>query len=140
MKKSDFEKMCLDLEKRSKKIDGFECISDETSNEIILARKAVKKYINGDKNRLLKLKAQAIRDDYMKYYGNIISAFALSASILSLTFSFSSINKIVIWELLLKLFFLIILIIVFYLISKLSPINSWRQYILVVIEEIEKTF
>ncbi len=132
--------MCLDLEKCKKKMDGFECISDATSNEIILARKAVKKYINGDKNRLLKLKAQAIRDDYMKYYGNIISAFALSASILSLTFSFSSINKIVIWELLLKLFFLIILIIVFYLISKLSPINSWRQYILVVIEEIEKTF
>ncbi len=122
-------------------MDGFECISDETSNEIVLAQKAVKKYINGDKNRLLKLKAQALEGDYMKYYSTITSIISVPIAFISVILSIIVAYGLnIIWSILPIISFILYYCYITFRMHKFSPINSWRQYILVVIEEIEKTF
>ena len=76
--KEDIIILCDELENCKKKsICDF--------NEIICAKKALREYINGDKNRILKLKVQL--DLYKNFRENIFSQLAFCVSIFSLMIS-----------------------------------------------------
>ena len=76
--KEDIIILCDELENCKKKsICDF--------NEIICAKKALREYINGDKNRILKLKVQL--DLYKNFRENTFSQLAFCVSIFSLMIS-----------------------------------------------------
>lgn len=76
--KEDIIILCDELENYKKKsICDF--------NEIICAKKALREYINGDKNRILKLKVQL--DLYKNFRENTFSQLAFCVSIFSLMIS-----------------------------------------------------
>ena len=76
--KEDIIILCDELENCKKKL-----ICD--FNEIICAKKALREYINGDKNRILKLKVQL--DLHKNFRENTFSQLAFCVSIFSLMIS-----------------------------------------------------
>lgn len=119
---NDFEKMCLHLKRMNKK---------SKANEVVLARNELKKYIAGDKNRLLKIKAESSTSNYQAFCSELISISALLISLLSLMEKTNFINIIISIVLLFILF-------VFHIMRKLSFVGKWKGYIVVVIKELEK--
>ena len=158
-----FEKMCRDLSRDKECIMQVACKSGKDYNEILCAQNAVNDYVKGDKNKLLKLKAEADDLDYHKYLSQLISYLAMFLSALAVMFAFMSnvttlgplvkseelkslYNKIIsdnadVWFSM--GFVVMMLAVVFgagaiYFINRNRCINYWRPYILVVINDLEK--
>ena len=85
-----FEKMCRELSRDKECIMQVACKSGKDYNEIFCAQKAVKKYVKDDKNKLLKLKAEADDLDYHKYLSQLSSYVAMFLSALAVLFAFMS--------------------------------------------------
>lgn len=136
VKLNDFEKMCSVLEQWS---DG------ENMEPIDMARKALKEYVNDDKDKLMKIKAQANKGDYFVFVSQNMAAVALLISFIGLLVSglkdimsmyFPVVGSIVCFT------YIVIAgcctVCLLRWVQKFSFVNSWRCYILVVIEEMEK--
>lgn len=127
VQKNSFEKMCDRLE------ENF--VSNE--NEI----KYVKKHlypIKEDKDMLLKLKAEALEDDYIAVMSFAITMLALLVAVITLCVTMlSDIGMPVMWV----LFLIYNVPLVFYFVTLYNKmryfknVNKWRQYILVCVDE-----
>ena len=120
VQKNSFEKMCDRLE------ENF--VLNE--NEI----KYVKKHlypIKEDKDMLLKLKAEALEDDYIAVMSFAITMLALMVAVITLCVTMlSEIGMPARWVL-----FLIYSVLLVYYFCYYKNVNKWRQYILVCIDE-----
>lgn len=125
--KNAFEKMCNELSE----IKACRCSMCVASNEHVCAYNAVKEYVGKDKNKLLKLKAEAKEGDYNKFITTILAvlSFYLGADILVEN---SQIMKVLFLIVLLGLLVYVIIVM-----HQYKGCYKWRKYIQVAIEEIE---
>ena len=125
---NDFEKMCRELSKR--KICNNHICKGE--NEYICARLAVCKYVNNDKNRLLKIKAEATTSNWMEFVSILLSLFALEVATMTLLHEVYNQNGgLIIGVITLFFLYVVGLSVYFY------PISYWKKYIVVAIQELE---
>ena len=127
VQKNSFEKMCDRLE------ENF--VSSE--NEI----KYVKKHlypIKEDKDMLLKIKAEALEDDYIAVMSFAITMLALLVAVITLCVTMLlDIGMPVMWV----LFLIYSVLLVYYFVTiknkmrYFKNVNKWRQYILVCVDE-----
>lgn len=126
--KNSFEKMCDKLEENY--------IFNE--NEVVYVRKYIKSNVKDDIDMLLKIKAEALEDDYWTFQSN---KFALVALIFSAIGTIASLlpdggNKNILF--IAKLIYLLAIIFVTLKIFKpqqFKTVNKWRKYVLIVIDE-----
>ena len=127
VQKNSFEKMC----------DRFEENFVLNENEI----KYVKKHlypIKEDKDMLLKIKAEALEDDYIDVMSFVITMLALLVAVITLCVTMlSDIGMPVMWV----LFLIYNVPLMFYFVTLYNKmryfknVNKWRQYILVCVDE-----
>jgi hypothetical protein len=132
---NDFEKLCQTLETSRK--------GGNDENEYESAYKEVKKYIGTNKNKLYKLKGEAHTGDYIAITSVLFTIYADLLAFFSLLFIFCTniINdqsSVSIYEI-----FLLILIVgswiyLYRIIKKNTPVEKWRGYIQVAIDNLEK--
>lgn len=135
-----FEKMCKELNE----IKPCGCSMCTASNEYVCAYNAVKEYVGKDRNKLLKLKAEAKDGDYITFITTIFAM--LSFFIASLSFIITILFEIIeegsyAKNLFSGAIFLVVAVILIYVYKKIKPFNGvskWRKYIQTAIEEIEK--
>jgi hypothetical protein len=132
---STFEKMCRNLNQDKECIMQVACKSGKQYNEIICAQKAVKEYVNSDKNKLLKLKAEAESENFLDYLNGCLSFLAILVSSLSLLCQMFNVCKVVIS---IVACLMVAIILIAFFIRKYSCVHRWRPYILVVINDLEK--
>lgn len=135
-----FEKMCKELDE----IKPCGCSMCVASNEYVCAYNAVKAYVGKDRNKLLKLKAEAESGDYNEFFSKIftllsflIAAFALIITIFFEIFKNSESFK-VIYGMTMLLVLVVVCIYIRVRIKKFNNVPKWRGYIRVAIEELEK--
>ena len=132
--KDDLTKLCDELEYRS-------CSKRCCCNEIVCTKKIIKDYVDADRNKLLRLKAQLeIHDKCMAVDDGRIS---LTIAVLSLAIASSlSVIKDVISLLLIT--FLVLFLCMYILVHDMAQNfkdrkrKKWREYIRVCLEDIEK--
>lgn len=127
---NDFETMCKRL---------YKCKQGCKSNPYLCAEEAVKEYIGSDRNRLLRLKAEAEGGDFYSYSTSVFALAALFISFMN-AIDITYIEpicgipiKVLIWALLGVVTVLLII-----MVYKFWAVLKWRKYILVAISEIEK--
>ncbi len=127
VRKNSFEKMC----------DRFEENYVSNENEIEYVKKHLYP-IKEDKDMLLKIKAEALEDDYMTGMSAVIAMVALVVAVIDLCFTMLS------WIempaiLGLCLIYSVPLLVYFVIIKRnmryFRNVNKWRQYILVGVDE-----
>ena len=79
---TDFKRLCKNLKKRKKS----ECPYCKKKNEYLCAYNMVKKYMDGDENKLLKLKAEARSEEYWPSISLVVSVITLMATVFTLYF------------------------------------------------------
>lgn len=134
--KNAFEEMCKNLDTDKECIMQVACKSGKDYNEIMCARKAVNDYVKEDKDKLLKLKAEAESENFLDYLNGCLSVLAVFVSIVSLLCQIFNADEVV-------LYFIVACIIMaalgmIYFIRKFKCVHMWRTYILVVINDLEK--
>ena len=135
-----FEKMCKELNE----IKPCGCSMCIASNEYVCAYNAVKEYVGEDRNKLLKLKAEAKEGDYITFITTIfaILSFLIAGLSFILTIVFeTTVEGSVERNLLSAAMLIAVVVILAYVHKKTKPYNcvsKWRKYIQVAIEEIEK--
>ena len=128
---NDFEIMCKRL---------YKCKQGCKSNPYLCAEEAVKEYIGSDRNRLLRLKAEAEGGDFYPY---CTSLFALAALFISFINAIIDIfyNKPIFGIPIIE-FKVVILgavtVLLLFMAYKFRTVLKWRKYILVAISEVEK--
>lgn len=145
--KDDITILCNELENCKKKsICGF--------NEIVCAKGSLKKYINGDKNRILKLKAQLdlhkkFRENTFTQLALCVSVFSLMISTLASVFSISASMKtenlnVLGVIIIIGIFILFCLIMSFVIVATHYGMNyrkeKWMKYIEYALQDIEKEY
>ena len=140
-KRDDLTIICDELEQCKNKI----CCK----NEIVCVRRKIRQYINGDRNRLLKLKVLVkIHDDgdrisFLSQLSSVISMLSLCLVIIHNTLpkTFEGEKDISVYACY-AIFALVIIIVIvsIYLLyaPKINKRKSWRRYVDVVIEELLK--
>jgi len=135
---NDFEKMCKELESR-KRCNNQICTDN---NEYICAKRAVYRYANGERNRVLKIKAEARSGDWWVYVMTLLSIFAVFVSILALLYAVvcesEGYSVDVRYRKIIILAVLFVYIYLCFMINKFHSVSRWQEYILVAIEELEK--
>lgn len=149
IKWNDFERMCIELENRK-------CYMCQRNN-YICAKSKVKQYIGTDTNKLKSLKSEALASDFMQFSGFVFSVLALFISTTSMLLSATS-GKIVkftgtiIDEMITatidtghdiqnSVIVALTMFLIAYILRMLKPTVAtykWRNYILIVIEELEE--
>lgn len=131
----DLTKLCDELEKCKKKRSCY-------ANEIVCTKAKLKCYIDGDVNKILKLKAQIkIRDNYTQ---GDIGVISLIVSVITLCLSiFSEISGGTSIEYILYSLYGLIALLIITLISlwgkkKYGYRDKWKRYIEVVLQDIDK--
>ena len=131
---NEFEIMC-------KKLDT--CKKGCINNKYICAEKAVQEYVNGDKKKLLQLKAQAEAGDFYSYSAFVIAVAALIVTCVDTMLDVPNITSVFLESLLVGTKILLIVCPTVYMLCNLQKyveVLRWRKYILVAIEEVEKKF
>lgn len=128
IQKNSFEKMCDELEKNY----------IPNKNEISYVREYIKSNISDDVDMLLKIKAEALEDDYWIYESYKIAIVALVFSAVGTITSLLPNDGIE--NVLLVVKFIYLLMIAFVTIKILKPqplrmVKKWRKYVLIVIDE-----
>lgn len=125
--KNKFEMMCDDLEKWY----------TVNQNEITYVKEYISKYAEGDKEKLLKIKAEAQEISHSEYLGIKISILAFVISGIGICHDMIPDN---IYATLINLFFLAIIAFVIYksglLNDKYKSVGKWRKYVLVAVDEL----
>lgn len=143
MAMNDFEKICKRLND-SKKCGCFLC---DAENEYICADNAVKTYVGEDKNKLYKLKGEAMVSNFGEYAAIILAALSVTLSVIN-TISTCTIqliendntgNKlIIIFSVIMMVIAAGVSIYAFIRILKFGFVNKWKGYIQVAVEQLEK--
>jgi hypothetical protein len=127
-RKNDFEKMCQQFDL---------CSECEDFEPIIRAKILVYKYVGNDQNKLLQLKAEARNGDYYKFYSILISTMSILISIWAVSCKiFMDFN--IVSYLIIPVFIAASGIFSLFFIKSFNNVGHWREYIIVVIEEMEK--
>lgn len=117
----------------------------KATNKVKCAQRIIKKHINGDKDELLKLKAQSKFGnlEQMRNYNLALGAFFVSfiAMLVSIVLD-SKVNEALTGRTLLIYILLVSVIAIIILKSnkKLRDMSIWNEYMNVAIEELEKEF
>lgn len=136
---NDYEGMCKKLEKR--KLCKNSCCN--VDNEYICANNAVRSYVNGDTERLLKLKGESKGSDYWAYASFMFAALSVVISALTLFFTcagkFMGENSVLlaIYGVLMIVFIVFFVVLLCQKILRYECVNKWGGYIQVAIEEME---
>lgn len=125
MAMNDFEKICKRLND-SKKCGCFLC---DAENEYICANNAVKAYVGEDKNKLYKLKGEAMVSNFGEYAAIILAALSVTLSVINTFITCTKIMMVIAAG---------TSIYAFVQILKFGFVNKWKGYIQVAVEQLEK--
>ena len=78
--KTKFAELCKKISK---------CKKSEPTNPIICAEKYTREYVAGDKKKLMRLKAEAKKEDIKTYVDTMLSLVAIVLSLVAITWNFS---------------------------------------------------
>ena len=135
---NDFEKMCKELESR-KRCNNQICTDN---NEYICAKRTVYRYANGERNRVLKIKAEARSGDWWVFTTTLLSVFAVFVSMTTLLYTVVCEREgyavDVGYGMIIILAVLFVFIYLCIMINKYHSVSKWREYILVATEELEE--
>ena len=139
-KMNDFEKICKNLNER-KTCNNHMC---KVTNEYICAKRAVEMYVNGDKNRLSKLKGEMIVSDWWEFVSNLLSIISMVVAVLTLLYTVvcqaTAIDKkiIVIYGYILLTSVIFFLSILYRKMKKYQGVAKWKGYVQVAIENLDE--
>ena len=137
---TDFKRLCKNLKKHKRS----KCPYCKEQNEYLCAYNMVKKYMDGDENRLLKLKAEARSEEYWPSISLVVSVITLMATVFTLYFTIqyniepNNIMALKEWGYLFISLIIIALVLLLPILVKSILIISWKEYILVAIEKNEE--
>ena len=145
--KTKFAELCKKISK---------CKKCEPTNPIICAEKYTREYVAGDKKKLMRLKAEAKKEDIKTYVDTMLSLVAIVLSLVAITWNFSDavsecmkadgsfcyqiaaavlsciIVVVEVWCLAIVVWML------WGIIRKSQTVGKWGEYVEVVLDEIEK--
>lgn len=127
-RKNDFEKLCDQLENCNEKCE---------SNPIICARHYVSRYVAGNKDQLLKLKAEASSAEYISFVTLLFSMTSLLIAACSMILDISK-NIVIIAYVLFAMIGCSVLMLNG--MKKWRSVRKYQNYLLVVIDEELKKF
>jgi hypothetical protein len=132
---NDFEKLCQTLETSRK--------GGNDENEYESAYKEVKKYIGTNKNKLYKLKGEAHTGDWMTTTSVLFTIYTGLLAFCSFLFALCAYiidDRFIVLGCGVALLFLIVVsgIYLYHIIKKNTPVEKWRGYIQVAIDNLEK--
>lgn len=122
---NDFEQVCYELEQGK---------NDNNESEIRYVKEALKIKINKSYDKFLKIKAESRKSDINEFRAFMLSMCAVIISIFAILISIMDINIISIFLTLLIAVFVILCI---QKMTSFDYVSKWREYVIVVLEEIE---
>ena len=137
----DFERICDGLEYRKK----CKCPCYTEKNEYLCAKEAVERFVGNDKNKLLKLKAEASTSDWWSYMASMVAIVAMVVSAFSLIFTVAEatfLDGIVergVYGSIMLLAFAWFGALVMKRIKKYQGVAEWRGYVTLAIDELYET-
>lgn len=131
--KNDFEIMCDEMNRENANREKY-C----SDNPIIRAKCLVEKYVQGDTNRLLKLKAEASGITYYSFVLGLFSILSMAVSICASVVSIFDENP----KVVVVVSFVVVICVVITRkgMKAFSAVNQYGDYITVAIAEIEKEY
>lgn len=134
--KNDFKEVCKKADK---------CNSKCLFNPIVCAKSQLRLYVNNNLDLLLKIKAEAIDDDYYSFVSGLFTMLACAVSVFSLMVSLTDLLKDCERMITIIMLAIVIIIATGYLTIRLgiglvkhSVCRKWRPYILIAVEEVEE--
>ena len=107
-------------------------------NEYLCAYNAVKQYVQGDKNKLLKLKAECAKENFGEFLALLVAILAFYISAIECITSFFNVEYLMWCKIVALALFLGFMIWGFSLVEKFKCVSRWKSYIAVAIEVLEK--
>lgn len=135
---NDFETICRRLHAVNKS-------NNCQNNNYLCAKHEVKKYVGEDRNKLLKLKAEATGINFFDYLAVYLAAISMLVSICAIACTIfnsaltAELAKIILcYKGMFTIGILILVIVFIILIDRYWCIQTWRGYVCIAIEELEK--